>query len=301
MRIPLFFRLFLAMTFVLGVVGSAHGAVSRWEPLTQQLVADGFDPAAMRALFARPEVVYKSEYMGKKIRALHNTKYGAPKPKAKPARQGPRERRTLHDVHMTPSRLAAIRILYHEYAEALDHVEAHYGAPREVVMAILLIETRVGEYLGDQTALNALAGMAATRELADISGFIPADLPADRRRYLQKRLGDKAAWAYTQLKALLRFTARNNLDPATLPGSIYGAFGLCQFIPTTALERAVDGDRDGRIDLFDPADAIPSVANFLKKSGWKKGLSREREEKVIRRYNNDAYYARVVMQLADRL
>jgi membrane-bound lytic murein transglycosylase B len=57
-----------------------------------------------------------------------------------------------------------------------------------------------------------------------------------------------------------------------MTGSWAGAFGLTQFIPTTFLERAVDGDGDGKRDLWNsPADALASTANYLRRSGWRSG------------------------------
>jgi membrane-bound lytic murein transglycosylase B len=60
----------------------------------------------------------------------------------------------------------------------------------------------------------------------------------------------KADWAYAELKALILYAYRSGFDPLTLLGSIYGAIGLCQFIPSNILPYGIDADHDGRIDLF---------------------------------------------------
>jgi hypothetical protein len=72
----------------------------------------------------------------------------------------------------------------------------------------------------------------------------------------------------------LRIAQTEGRDPANMTGSWAGAFGLTQFIPTTFLERAVDGDGDGKRDLWgSPADALASTANYLQRSGWRSGES----------------------------
>lgn len=56
---------------------------------------------------------------------------------------------------------------------------------------------------------------------------------------------------------------RDNVPPSHLPGSIYGAVGLCQFMPSNIAVYGADGNGDGRVDLFDTSDAIASLANYL--------------------------------------
>jgi membrane-bound lytic murein transglycosylase B len=58
---------------------------------------------------------------------------------------------------------------------------------------------------------------------------------------------------------------------------------------------------DGRIDLFEHADAIASIANFLKKSGWYRGIDDEKAKKVIRQYNPSSYYIDTILQVAQML
>ncbi|TVM17130.1 lytic murein transglycosylase [Oceanidesulfovibrio indonesiensis] len=301
----------LGLLLTLLCAGSAHAMgrdvpslPPRWESLAEKLIRDGLPGHQVTALFRRGDVLYKSEFMGKKIRALSRTKYGVPAREPEPVKEiAPtrRDKRSLYDVHLTPDRLAAVRVFYQEHELALSSVEQRFGTPRQLVMAILVVETRLGEYLGEQSAFNSLASMAATRSLGDIAAFLPETLTTEQRQYLTRRTQDKADWAYTQLKALIRFSEQSGLDPVAMPGSIYGAIGLCQFIPTTALERGVDGDGDGCVDLYNPADAVHSVGNFLRKAGWKSGLSSKQQVQVVRRYNNDEYYARTVLRLASLL
>jgi membrane-bound lytic murein transglycosylase B len=82
--------------------------------------------------------------------------------------------------------------------------------------------------------------------------------------------GPRAAYGRRQLIAALKIAQIEGRDPSTMTGSWAGAFGFTQFVPTTFLEKAVDGDGDGKRDLWgSPADALASTANYLSQSGWK--------------------------------
>ena len=80
-----------------------------------------------------------------------------------------------------------------------------------------------------------------------------------------------------------------------------GAVGWPQFLPSSLVKYGVDGDRDGRIDLYEPADAVFSVANYLHGHGWADGLDREAREKVIWTYNHSRPYTKTVIDVAERL
>jgi membrane-bound lytic murein transglycosylase B len=74
-----------------------------------------------------------------------------------------------------------------------------------------------------------------------------------------------------------------------------------QFIPSSYWEYAVDGNGDGRADLFDAADAVFSVGNYLRRFGWRDDLSEDKQRAVVRRYNNSELYAATVLTAATRL
>ena len=93
----------------------------------------------------------------------------------------------------------------------------------------------------------------------------------------------------------------DRLDIAQVKGSWAGAFGICQFIPSSCLNYAVDGNGDGLIDLYDFRDAAASVSNYLKVHGWRTGLDRKAQEKVVWSYNHSTLYCQTVVELARRL
>jgi membrane-bound lytic murein transglycosylase B len=111
-------------------------------------------------------------------------------------------------------------------------------------MAIWGIETGYGRRLGNFNLIEALANLAYE--------------------------GPRTDYGRTQLIAALKIAQDQHIDPAQMTGSWAGAFGQTQFIPTTFLKYAVDGDGNGRIDLWNsPADALASTANYLGQSGWR--------------------------------
>jgi membrane-bound lytic murein transglycosylase B len=121
-----------------------------------------------------------------------------------------------------------------------------YGVPAEVLTAIWGIETAYGQNEGTYNLFEALATLA----------FDGPRMDYGRRQFI----------------AALRIAEVEGRDPVTMKASWAGAFGHTQFIPTTFLESAVDGDGDGKRDVWDsPADALASAANYLRKSGWVPG------------------------------
>ena len=84
-------------------------------------------------------------------------------------------------------------------------------------------------------------------------------------------------------------------------GSYAGAMGISQFMPSNALKLARDGNGDGRTDLFDHADAISSVASYLKHYGWRPDQSEKQAYKVLLRYNYSRYYANTILKVAGLL
>jgi membrane-bound lytic murein transglycosylase B len=134
-----------------------------------------------------------------------------------------------------------------ENAAALARAESQYGVPADIVVAIIGIETEFGRHTGTFRVVDALATLAF-------------DYPT------------RADFFRSQLEEFLLFARDDGYDVFGVKGSYAGAMGIPQFMPGSYRRFAVDFDRDGSRDLFDsPADAIGSVANFLKEHGWQRG------------------------------
>ena len=127
------------------------------------------------------------------------------------------------------------------------------GVPASVIVGIIGVETLYARHMGNFRVIDALATL----------GF---DFPANARR-------DRSAFFRDELEALFVLAQQQRIDPLTLKGSYAGALGMPQFMPSSVLKYAVDGDADGHIDLHtNAADVIASVANYLKEFGWQRDL-----------------------------
>jgi len=160
---------------------------------------------------------------------------------------------------LTPESLERGREFVQAHLLAFDAAYEIYGVPREIICGHLRIETDFGiptglspHPLGAVPAINRLVTLYVRRS---------------SRRQTESQFARRQAFALNQLKELLRAATNNDWDLFQVPGSPTGAIGLAQFEPSS-FKVAVDGDGDGKIDLFDPEDAILSVAHYLTTRGW---------------------------------
>jgi len=146
------------------------------------------------------------------------------------------------------------------HRDALQRVQDRTGVPAEVIVAIIGVETSYGANTGNHRVLDALYTLAFKYPR---SGD-PEKLEREVRRELFFR---------DELAKLFELGALEKLDITALKGSYAGAMGMGQFMPSSYLDYAVDGDGDGRRDLFNSHDDVfASIANyFVKKGGWVRG------------------------------
>lgn len=265
-----------------------------WTPLVRRLEADGFDRGRMEALFNRPEVRFDPQVMARKMNALLEVKLSDGRPKA--------EAPELYLSYLNPFLIMQGRSFLEAQRSALREARLRYDVPEEILVAVLLVETKLGRNVGSRGALNTLASMALAGDFELVAPHIEhRDLPPRLALWLRWRTAQKSVWAYKELKALLIYAKNAGFDPASIPSSVYGAIGLCQFMPTNAVRYGADLDGDGRVDLFNPSDALLSTARFLKANGWRAELPREKQLAVLYRYNHSHPYTRTIMAVADLL
>lgn len=273
-----------------------QAAAANWSSLIERLVADDFDELGIRYLFSRPEVRFEPGAMSSKLEAL--IKNQSKKPGGAPAFQS----KAVYKGPLKGKMISQARSYLQENRDLLESISSQYCVPKEIIVSILLVETRLGELLGGKWAFNSLASMALCAELETIRPYLPKKLVNSKNEeYARAVCRQKAEWAYSELKALILYAHYSGFDPLSLPGSIYGAIGLCQFMPTNALAYGVDADQDGRIDLFVKADAFYSIANYLRGHGWSCQMDRASQHKVVYAYNHSDVYANTVLAVADKL
>ncbi|HWT12161.1 MAG TPA: lytic murein transglycosylase [Allosphingosinicella sp.] len=148
--------------------------------------------------------------------------------------------------HLTPSLIARGRARYADNLSRLNAIGRRYGVPPSVLVAIWGKETSYGSIMGDFDLLNSLASLAYE----------------GRRRQLFTE----------EFIATLKMMDRG-FPRAQLTGSWAGATGQSQFLPSVYIRLAVDGDGDGRADIWrSQLDALASIANYLRSAGWRPGI-----------------------------
>jgi len=280
-----------------------------WEELSLRLQKDGFDAEKTEKLFADVGMPPSLSPMGTKIRELYSNKFlPKPKPKARPASVSKRKKSPPSALGIpgpwfkgTVTRANALKCkeFIKSNSKAFAEAEKKYGVPAEVGAALLFVETRLGTFLGSQNAFYALASMSVKRSPESMAHYLD-ELPGtwSRLDWIDERMEEKSEWAYEELKALLEYCWSNGKDPLSIPGSIYGAIGLCQFMPSNIKRFAEDGNGDGMIDLFSAPDAILSLSRYLSLNGWKKGMGLKGQVDVLMRYNRMRTYAHTILALA---
>ena len=126
--------------------------------------------------------------------------------------------------------------------------------PASLIVGVIGVETLYGQHVGNFRVLDALTTLAF-------------DFPA-----AHPRAAERSAFFKAELEQLLILSQRNRIDPLSWRGSYAGAMGLGQFMPSSYRKYAVDGDGDGRRDLFgSKKDAFASIANYFNGFGWQVG------------------------------
>lgn len=147
---------------------------------------------------------------------------------------------------ITPDNVQNGVVFWNQYEDALNRAWQVYGVPPEIIVGIIGVETRWGRVMGKTRILDALATLSF-------------NYPR------------RAEYFSGELETFLLMARDEQDEPLNLKGSFAGAMGYGQFMPSSYKQYAVDFSGDGHINLWDPVDAIGSVANYFKAHGWVKG------------------------------
>ncbi len=147
---------------------------------------------------------------------------------------------------ITPDNVQNGVVFWNQYEDALNRAWQVYGVPPEIIVGIIGVETRWGRVMGKTRIFDALATLSF-------------NYPR------------RAEYFSGELETFLLMARDEQDDPLNLKGSFAGAMGYGQFMPSSYKQYAVDFSGDGHINLWDPVDAIGSVANYFKAHGWVKG------------------------------
>jgi len=171
----------------------------------------------------------------------------APEPSViKSYKKQPERKSTLQAYvsnRVTPLRLDEGRVMLRRYATELERIEQQYKVQKRFLVALWGIESSYGRAAGQRPVIQSLATLAYNKR---------------RTHYFRKELIEA-----------LKILDAGHVTLAEMKGSWAGAMGPFQFMPTSYTHYAVDGDGDGRIDIWGSVpDALASAANYLKQARW---------------------------------
>lgn len=178
-------------------------------------------------------------------------------------------------THVDAARIGGGRQVRSQHRDLLARIEAQYGVPGPIIVAIFGHETSYGRVKGDFDLARSLATLAWE----------------GRRRELFAG----------EFVALMK-VADKGYDRAQLVGSYAGAFGNPQFLPSVYLRLATDGDGDGRADIFtNHADTFASIANYFRDAGWRAGQPWGVRASVPSGFDVSAYSSRLTAPQCPRV
>jgi membrane-bound lytic murein transglycosylase B len=158
-----------------------------------------------------------------------------------------------------------------------DSLEAQYGVPAGVIIAIHGMETAFGGFMGDTNVVSAIATLTYDCRRSDF--FKP------------------------HLLGALMLVDQGSISSKTI-GAKHGELGHTQFLPGNALRYGVDGNGDGKVDFTNQTDALASTANFLRQKGWKPGKGYQEGEPnfaVIKEWNAAKVYQQAIAIMGARI
>lgn len=251
--------LLLIFVFVLVSTGteSEYWKSQKYADLVIELEKIGFSKDGIDALFSDTRIKFYPSVVKKRKKAKKIIRLADPKSKLMLKESVDRGKEFLE-----------------KNRELLERVEKEYGVDKETIVAILRIETDLGAVLGSYQVFGVYNSMV----------------------FYSKASSSRSKWAKKQIVACLTICQKLGIDFFTLNGSRSGAIGIPQFIPTSYLEFAVDGNKDGKVDLFNLEDSVCSTANYLIRNNWKKNKS-----KAIYAYNHSWNYVGGVLAYAEKL
>ncbi len=218
------------------------------EFIKQLAKEDGFNAEALNQLFIQVDIQEKALKYYAIAKKKPKSKSTGDKKKSTTTKKKPKsyhgswsryEKKLLNEKRV----IGGITFM-NEHKETLSKAEKLYGVPPEYVTAIIGIESYYGRYTGNYPVFDTLATLAFEKNR--------------RNKFFKK-----------ELREYLKMTRREMLDPREIHGSFAGAIGLGQFMPSNFETLGVDFDKDGKVRISQPVDAIGSIANYFKQSGWK--------------------------------
>ena len=187
-----------------------------------------------------------------------------------------------------------------ENRELLEKIEGVFQVEKELIVAILLVESDLGNSPGKYEVFDQLFNLALSGEEELFKKYLPESISLEDEA-IKTRYKRRSTWAYKELLTLITIGYQRGIDILSLRGSIFGAFGYSQFVPSSYVIYGYDFDGDGKVDLFSLPDALASIANYLKGEGYRVDSPWEFKKRIVMRYNFSEPYAETVLSLSEAL
>ena len=255
-----------------------------YDSLINKLVADGFDITELKKIFSDPRVAFMKDVLTINL--------------------ANRYIKADYSRFLQHQSINHARKFLDQESNFLTTVEKRFQVDKEVIVSILFIESAFGKRTGNNIVFNVFSTLSRATEpdiLHNTAHLLKERYPQMSTNDIEKRAHKKAQWAYQELKHLLTIAEKEHIDVLKIKGSWAGAFGIAQFLPSSYVHYAVDGNNDHKVRLYNRYDSIVSVANYLKENGWKKGLTEKKKRTIIRKYNNSTPYIDTVLQLSQKI
>lgn len=210
-----------------------------------------------------------------------------------------KELKRNYATFLTPYAIHLANRFARKWRTMLARASRKFGVDREILVAVLLVETGFGNILGCYPIISVYSSIIIENlRQKTCESYQFNDCLDD---FSRKRLNRKAIWAEQELKALVTIAKKLERSPYFLRGSYAGAFGIPQFLPSSYLKWGYDSDQNGSVNLFLFPDAIYSTANYLKAHGWQKGLHHSQNRNVIWEYNHSTIYVDTIFKVARQI
>jgi len=256
---------------------------SSFQSLIHRLSQDGFDSALLSNVFGDARAELNPSMMTISLES--------------------RETKDLYAQFLTQESISLSQKFLRHNLKILRKAENRFHVEKEVVVAILLVESRFGENIGKHRVIPTLATMALMDSPKNIwenyltLREVDPDLSYESVENFARR---RSKWAYHELKCFLNIIRHEKVDPLEVYGSYAGALGMAQFIPSSYLVYALN-QKSFENWLLSKEEAIFSIGNYLNSHGWKRNLTIEKKKQVLWTYNHSDPYVETILQIAQKI